>query len=142
MALGEIFASLVGTLAESFRLGRAGYPNRPPGRRARPRLFGLHEIIGEMRTLDLLPTRSEGERLVWRYVCYYVDVNTGQRMSGTRVWTIETDLLGTAQRASAAARRRMILEPSYLTAEYGNNPAYRLVCKSIGDPWVLPTQDE
>jgi hypothetical protein len=140
MAIARFFRSLVAALALSFRLGRAGYPNEPAPQVGRPRLHELPNIVAEMAARGMLPPSYEGRRLVWRYVCYYVDVNTGQRMSGTRTWTVETDLSGSYQQASARARAQMLSEPSYINVEYGSNPIYRLVCRSIGDPWILPTQ--
>jgi hypothetical protein len=142
VVLGRFFRSLVAKLALWFRLGRAGYPNEPAPQAPRPRLHELPRIVTEMGDRGILPSRSEGRRLVWRYVCYYVDTSTGQRMSGSRTWTVETDLAGTHQLASARARQLTMSEPSYLNAEYRNNPVYRLVCKSIGEPWVLPTQPD
>jgi hypothetical protein len=142
VVLGRFFRSLVAELALSFRLGRAGYPNEPAPQAPRPRLHELPNLTAEMAARGLLPPAYEGRRLVWRYVCYYVDIRTGERMSGARTWTVETDLAGSYQLASARARQMTLSEPSYLNTEYRNNPLYRLVCRSIGEPWVLPTQPE
>jgi len=142
MAIARLFRSLVAQLALSFRLGRLGYPNEPAPTAYRPRLEGVEQVVIEMRERSLLPSRIEGPRLVWRYVCYYVDTRTGQRMSGTRTWTIETSLGASSRYASAVARQKMLSEPSYLTVEYGNSPNYRLVCRGIGEPWQLPTAGE
>jgi hypothetical protein len=142
VAIARLFRSLVAQVALSFRLGRLGYPNEPAPTAYRPRLEGVERVVVEMRERGLLPSKAEGPRLVWRYVCYYIDVNTGQRMSGTRTWTIETSLEASRQYATAVARQKMLSEPSYLTVEYGNNPNYRLVCRSIGEPWPLPTAGE
>lgn len=134
-------ASLLGRLASFFRLGTSGFAEEGTQQPARSHLRTVPEIISELRAEQVLPSAAEGVRWSWSYICYWYDVDTGERVGRGVAWTVETPA-GTDYRTAAAEARRRTLYPSdiALSPPLPTAANVKLTCRRIGQPIVIPTQ--
>lgn len=139
----SILRSIVSALASFYRLGQRGKARPGTEAPARPQLRSVEEIVDTLKAARQLPPPAEGSRLVWTYACNWIDTETGARIGGGAVWTVETGPDGTYQQASSMARRLMLSpNPNALSPPAPTGPNVKLQCTRIGNPFTLPTQPE
>ena len=134
-------STILGRLAEHYRLGGFGAAQPGTAAGARSHLRTPEAIIEALRAARQLPTAEEGERWSWSYLCRWYDRETGEQVGRGVAWTVETPA-GTDYRTAAAEARRRTLYPS---SEGESRPpttaaGVRLECRRLGQPIVLPTQ--
>lgn len=128
-------ATILGRLAQWFRLGRAGsiQPGIAP-ETARPRLDNPAEIVKAIADKRLQPTVQQGSRLSYAYICVWYDSNTGERLGQ---WRFQEEVpLGTAYqvvsgRVRAGANRNM---PRCVRSAIQHGFSVRRQCKQLGKP--------
>lgn len=130
-------ATVLGRLAQAFRTGIFG-ATQPPEQPepARERLRTLEQVQEAVSASRLNPPASEGSVLSWKYACYWIDVETGDRVEGSGgVHLVQTGLDTDYRTAAAAARRSASALPE--GSRYGqpeSNRPIKLKCVRVGDP--------
>lgn len=133
-------ASILGRLASYFRIGQTAHAEPGSQQPARSELHTPQEIVSELRARNELPTRVEGARWAWSYICYWIDPTTGERIGRGVAWTVETEAGASYQLASSEARRRTRNVGPDLAHYITSLPAgARLQCRRIGQPILIPT---
>ena len=133
-------ASILGRLAQFFRLGQAGHAEPGTTAPARPALHTPEEIVAEIRARRELPTSA---RWAWSYICYWYDPDLGPnrgRVGRGVAHVVETDAGADYRTAANEARRRTLDLTNPNAAAYVQQFAgMRLTCRRIGQPLELPT---
>lgn len=133
-------STLVGQLAQFFRLGRMGAVQPPeeaePGR---ARLTTPQEVVSALSESRRLPTQQQGARVSASYIVTFIDRETGETHGVTRI-QVEADE-GTSRSTldSRARRDAMLALPRYMSAEMILDRSVQVRVRRLSS-MVLPPQ--
>jgi hypothetical protein len=146
-SIAEGAASLLGRLAQWFRLGTFGAATPPVEPIAgRERLRTPQEITAELARLRMLPLAAEGKRQSFSYVATWTDADTGERVGASRT---QIDATEGTNRSTIRSRARRYFQahipgasdtsPGNVRGAIAEGRTIVMSVRQIGQPLNIPT---